>query len=293
MMPEMDGYEVCKRLKANPVTQTIPVIFVTALSHEHDERHGFDLGAVDFISKPISPTILEARVRTHLVLHNQNVELNRRVHQRTAELHKTRLQIILRLGKATEFKDNDTGLHVIRMSHYARILADAMSNDQKWIDLIFTAAPMHDIGKIGIPEHILMKPSPLTEEERKIMQGHPEIGASIIGEPESELLSVCRDITLSHHEYWNGKGYPHGLKGDEIPLSARIAAVADVFDALTMLRPYKEPWPLEKTIAYFNEQRGHQFDPQIIDLFHQVLPQFVKILECHDDESWLNSIAYT
>jgi len=291
MMPDMDGYEVCRQLKKNPKTFHIPIIFVTALSQERDERKGFDLGAVDFITKPISAPILEARVRTHIALHNQNVELNRRVEQRTAELNKTRLQIIHRLGRATEFKDNETGLHVIRMSHYARILAEKMRAGQEWVDLIFNASPMHDIGKIGIPEHILMKPDKLSAEERQIMQKHPEIGASIIGEPDSELLQMCREIALTHHERWDGKGYPYGLKGEQIPLSGRIAAIADVFDALTMLRPYKDPWSVDKTVAYFNQQSGRQFDPELIDLFNQVIPQFVTILDNHDDAARLNQMS--
>ena len=277
MMPEMDGYEVCEALKANPFTANIPVIFITAKSEEKDEELGLKLGAVDYITKPISPAIVLARVKTHLALYNQSLALEDKVRQRTEELHNTRLEIIERLGRAAEFKDNETGLHVIRMSHYSRIIAAAMDFDEDWVDLIFHAAPMHDVGKIGIPESILCKPGALDAEEWAAMQQHPSIGAEIIGDHEDKLLQTAKEIAITHHEKWDGSGYPNGLKGADIPLSGRIIAVADVFDALTTKRPYKEAWPVEKALDLIKESAGSHFDPHIVDVFLESVPNVLEI----------------
>ena len=213
MMPNMDGYEVCRRLKANPATTQIPVIFVTAKIEVEDERRGLELGAVDYITKPISPPIVELRVRTQLALYDQRRELERMVRLRTEELSATRLEIIRRLGRAAEFKDNETGLHVIRMSHYARLMAASLHISDDWADLVFNASPMHDIGKIGIPDRILLKPGVLNEEERRVIRTHPQMGADIIGDHDAELLKLAKEIALTHHEKWDGSGYPCGLKG--------------------------------------------------------------------------------
>ena len=240
MMPEMDGYEVCRQLKADPRTAMIPVIFVTAKGEIEDEKKGFELGAVDYITKPVSPSIALARVHTHLELYDQNRVLESKVHERTSELLDTRFEIIRRLGRAAEFKDNETGLHVIRMSHYSRLIAEALDIDSDWSDMVFNAAPMHDVGKIGIPDRILLKPGPLDKDEWDLIKKHPEFGASIIGDHSSSLLIMAKEITFSHHEKWDGSGYPLGLIGEEIPLSGRVTAIADVFDALTTVRPYKK-----------------------------------------------------
>jgi len=217
MMPAMDGYEVLRRLKANPLTQTIPVIFVTALSEQADEQKGLELGAVDYITKPISPAIVLARVRTHLALHQQNRELSRKVKERTEELARVRFEIIRRLGRAAEFRDNETGLHVIRMSHYARLIAQGMGIGEDWTDLLFHSAPMHDVGKIGVPDNILLKPEKLDEREWMVMRDHPEIGALIIGDDPSDLMRMSREIALYHHEKWDGAGYPRAMAGTDIP----------------------------------------------------------------------------
>lgn len=279
MMPGMDGYQVCRQLKSNPDTRDIPVIFITAMSEVEDERHGLELGAVDYITKPISPAIVLARVRTHLALHDQNRELARQVRERTAELYKTRQQIIRRLGRAAEFRDNETGNHIIRMSHFCRLIGEACGLGEKTLDILFNAAPMHDVGKIGIPDHILLKPGTLDADEWTEMQRHPEIGAQIIGEHADELLQAARLIALCHHEKWDGSGYPHGLAGEDIPLMARIVALADVFDALTSNRPYKQAWPLEQALAHIESQVGSHFDPQLIEPFRQALPQMLQIRE--------------
>ena len=284
MMPGMDGYDICRRLKADPRTSAIPVIFVTAKSEVEDERQGLELGAVDYIIKPVSPAIVLARVQTQLALYDQNRELERKVRERTEELVSTRLQIIRRLGRAAEFKDNETGLHVIRMSHYSRLIAGAMGAAEAWLELLFNAAPMHDIGKIGIPDYILLKPGKLNGKEWKIMCRHPLYGAEIIGEHRSELMTLSREIALSHHEKWDGTGYPYGHRGEAINIAARIIAIADVFDALTTARPYKSAWSVEDAVAYIDHQKGKHFDPKLVSLFHRVLPSMLKIREQYAED---------
>jgi putative two-component system response regulator len=267
MMPGMTGYEACRILKADPATAAIPVIFATALNDPDDEVTGFEAGAVDYITKPLSPPIVRARVRTHLSL------------VRADELKETRLQIVQRLGLAAEYKDNETGLHVIRMSHYARVLGLAAGLSDTAAEDLLHAAPMHDVGKIGIPDRILQKPAALDKEEWKIMQSHSTIGADIIGEHTHGMLALARNIALTHHEKWDGSGYPRGLAGEEIPLEGRIVAIADVFDALTSSRPYKEAWPVEEAVQYLRQQRGQHFDAHLVDLFLEHLPEIVEIKE--------------
>lgn len=260
VMPGLGGHEVCRRLKADPATAAIPVIFVTTRGDTDDEVLGFDCGAVDYISKPVSPPIVQARVRTHLSL------------VRAEELRASRLEIVQRLGRAAEYKDNETGLHVIRMSHYARLLALAAGLGQEAADELLHAAPMHDVGKIGIPDHILLKPAKLDAAEWSVMQTHAAIGADILGQHPSGVLRLAHRIALEHHEKYDGSGYPAGLAGEQIAIAARIVAIADVFDALTSVRPYKRAWPLADVIAYLGEQRGKHFDPRLVDLFLTCLP---------------------
>lgn len=267
MMPEMTGYEVCKILRKNPKSSRIPIIFVTAMVDEEDEAGGFEAGAVDYITKPVSPSIVKARVRTHLSL------------VRNEELRETRLQIIQRLGLAAEYKDNETGLHVIRMSHYSRTLSLALGFSLECAEDLLHASPMHDIGKIGIPDGILQKPGKLMLEEWEIMKKHPTIGAEIIGDHNSSLLQLAKSIALNHHEKWDGSGYPSGLKGDEIPIEARIVALADVFDALTTERPYKKAWEISDAIQYMNRESGKHFDPSIVPIFLDQMPEILEIRE--------------
>ena len=265
MMPDMDGHEVCRTLKADPRLARVPVIFVTALSDVEDEARGLELGAVDYICKPVSPAIVRARVRTHLSLVS------------VSELIDTRLQVIQRLGLAAEYKDNETGLHVIRMSHYACVLARAAGWSEPRAQELLHAAPMHDIGKIGIPDHILRKPGKFDDAEWEIMKSHVDIGVRIIGEHDSGLLAVARRIVSGHHEKWDGSGYPHGVRETAIPIEARIVAVADVFDALTSERPYKKAWSVEDACALLIEQKGRHFEPRLVDLFLDCLPQVLEI----------------
>ncbi|TLU61609.1 two-component system response regulator [Thalassotalea litorea] len=279
MMPGMDGHEVCRLLKANPLTVDIPIIFITAKTAVEDEQIGLELGAVDYISKPVSIPIVLARVNTHLALYNQQRELELKVKERTHEIQQTRREIIDRLGRAAEYKDNETGMHVIRMSRYSKMLAEKIKAPDNWVDLLYNAAPMHDVGKIGIPDKILLKPGKLTPEEWQEMQKHVQYGADIIGNHESELLKMAREIALYHHEKYDGSGYPHGTVGDEIPLSARIVAIADVFDALTSERPYKTAWSLQTTFEYIQNEAGKHFDPELVPHFIACEEQIIAIKE--------------
>jgi putative two-component system response regulator len=267
MMPEISGHEVCKNLKSDITTLHIPIIFISAMSELSHETFGFSIGAVDYIAKPIRPAIVQARVKIHLSL------------VRMDELKKTRLQIIHSLGFAAEYKDNETGRHVIRMSYYSKILALAIGYSEISADIIFTAAPMHDIGKIGIPDSILLKPGKLNNDEFEIIKKHPIIGAQIIGEHKDGLLKTARDVAISHHEKWDGSGYPFGLRKDEISKEGRIIAIADVFDALTSERPYKKAWTTDDACKYIHEQSGKHFDPDFVPLFLNKLPEILEIKE--------------
>lgn len=265
MMPGLSGYDVCMHLKQQAATAAIPVIFVTALTDDSHEHMGLELGAVDYINKPFNPHIVKARVRTHLSL------------VQAKELRETRLQIVQRLSTAAEYKDNETGRHVIRMSHYARNLALAAGYGHNAADELLHAAPMHDVGKIGIPDAILVKPGKLTGEEWTVMRQHTTIGAHIIGRHDSGLLQLARAIALHHHEKWNGSGYPDGLGGEDIPHAARIVAVVDVFDALTSVRPYKNAWPIKEALALLRNESGQHFDPQLVEAFMDCLPEILNI----------------
>lgn len=279
MMPGMDGYEVCRQLKADPLTRKIPVIFVTALSESVSEAYGLTLGAVDYLTKPINPDITLARVKTQLSLYDMNRALEERVNERTAELHETRLEIIRRLSMAAEFRDEDTGQHVERIAHYSFLVGQAAGLSKDQCDLLFNTAPMHDIGKIGIPDHILRKKSNLTSEEWEVMKNHTFIGAQIIGEHPSDLLTAARIIALTHHEHWDGQGYPQQLKGETIPLFGRIVMLADVFDALVCRRPYKDAWTIDRAISWIHEEEGKHFDPNLVPCFMQALPDILAVRE--------------
>lgn len=284
MMPDLSGHEVCRRIKANPDRRRIPVIFVTAMSTIEDEALGLSLGAVDYITKPISPPLVQARVRTHLALYDQSRELERMVAQRTSELVATRQQIVRRLGRACEFKDDETGNHVVRMCHISRLIAQQVGMGPEAVQLLFQTAALHDVGKIGVPDHILLKPGPLTEAERELVRRHPQIGAEIIGKHDNELLSAARTIALTHHERWDGTGYPQGLKGEQIPVFGRIVAIADVFDALMNKRPYKPAFSASQSLATMAEERGKAFDPALLDAFFQAQFEILRVMDLYADE---------
>lgn len=264
-LPDINGIELCKILKKNPITESIPIIFVTSLAEIGDEAAGFDVGAVDYIVKPISAPIVLARVRTHLSL------------VRASMLEQSHTDAISMLGIAGHYKDNDTGVHIWRMADYSEALASACGWNQAACQQLRLSAPMHDTGKIGIPESILQKPGKLNEAEWKIMRSHCQIGYDILSTSSAPLFKMAAEVALNHHEKWNGSGYPNGLSGSAIPESARIVAIADVFDALTMKRPYKEAWPVDKAFDTIALDAGKHFDPQIVDTLLTMKPRILEI----------------
>jgi putative two-component system response regulator len=295
-MPHITGLELLQRLRAQPSTRDVPVTMLTGLSDAGLKRQVLDLGATDLLNKPVQALDLVARLRSMLRLKSVEDELKRRnqdleqiVQQRTRQLRHSRLQIVWRLGKAAEFRDEETGEHVVRVGCCSRILAEAMGLPDPILDELFLAAPLHDIGKIGIPDAILLKTGRLTEEERYIMQTHCELGERILREPsltevctrlesadfesqpfESDsLMLMARQIAMSHHERWDGQGYPRRLQGTEIPLAARIVGVADVYDALTSARPYKQALSHQESMRIITSASGTQFDPKAVDALLQ------------------------
>ncbi|MEB0137191.1 two-component system response regulator [Actimicrobium sp. CCC2.4] len=298
MMPEMDGFEVCRRLKENPVTRHIPVIFLTARTDIAAEEEGFAAGAVDFIHKPISPPIVAARVKTHLdiqswqaFLQDRNAWLQRQVDQRLSEINHLQDAAICVMVSLAEFRDETTGNHIRRTQEYVRLLGVELARLPHYrerltpglIEQMSKSAPLHDIGKIAIPDHILLKPGKLTTDEFTIMKTHARCGYDMLvragvhmGE-RGHFLDVAKDIAGSHHEKWDGSGYPDGLAGQAIPLAARLMALADVFDALRSRRPYKEPMHSDQAAAIIVAGRGLHFDPEVVDAFLAIRPEFERI----------------
>lgn len=267
MMPGMDGYEVCKRLKSNEETVHIPVIFVTAMSETEDEAMGLQLGAVDYIIKPVNTAIVKARVRTHLTIADSRKACEITVMERTQELAEVQRSAIFMLGDAGHYNDTDTGLHIWRMAAYAGALARAVNWHVDQAELLQLAATMHDTGKVGISDSILKAKRELEPDEWEIMQTHSEIGYRILSRSDTPLFRLAAEVARYHHEKWNGAGYPLGLKGEQIPESARIVAVADVFDALTNKRPYKGAWSLDEAFLSIRKSSGSHFDPALVEAF--------------------------
>ena len=297
IMPGLDGYEVCRRLKADDRTRDIPIIFVTAMGDVHDETRGLEIGAVDYITKPISPPIVKARVKTHLTLRrareflkHQNQILETMVGERTHELALTQDVTILCMASLAETRDQETGFHIRRTQHYIRALCEKLASNSKFkafltdevIELLFKSAPLHDIGKVGVPDSILKKRGPLTPSEIKTMERHAIFGRDAILLAEKQLgstsfLRFAREITHSHHEKWDGSGYPEGLRGPEIPISGRLMALADVYDALISKRVYKDAFPHEEASRIIINNRGTHFDPDMVDAFVEIGDSFQKI----------------
>lgn len=284
MMPEMDGFEATEILKNDPLTKDIPIIFVTTKNEDYDEVKGFELGASDYISKPISPTIMKGRVKTQLALYNQKRQLSQLVNEKTKELIEARAEIIRMLCITAEYKDKETGDHITRMSKFCYFIAQEYGFDQQKMDLILSASPLHDIGKIGIPDKIILKPGKLDPDEWEIMKTHCKIGIDILGDSKMELIEASRIIAYQHHEKWNGKGYPQGLKGTEIHIYARITAIADVFDALISKRPYKDPIKVSDAIDIIKEESGKHFDPEVVEAFINAIPNIKKIIKDYGKE---------
>lgn len=290
MMPEMDGFETCRRIKASEENNTIPIIFLTALNDRDDILKGLELGAVDYISKPFNATELLVRVNTHLSLYLLQQDLEQRVKQRTVALRQAlenveeaHLDTIERLVLAAEFKDEDTATHIQRMSRYSALLARRVGLPEEEVNLLEVASQMHDVGKIGIPDSILLKPGKFTDDEFYIMKQHPLLGARILGGSPSKLLQIGQTIAMSHHEKWDGSGYPNGTKGEKIPLWGRICAVADVFDALTSARPYKKPFSNDKARSILQEGRGPHFEPRMVNLFLEDFDEVIAIQKSYVD----------
>lgn len=305
MMPEMDGYEVCRRMKSDPRFREIPIIFVTAMGEVEDEAHGLELGAIDYIVKPISPPIVKARVKNHLELklakeelEQQNEILEIKVQDRTKELALTQDVTIYAMASLAETRDPETGGHIRRTQNYVLALAEHIRKRPKYkeeldpstVNILHKSAPLHDVGKVGVPDSILLKPGRLTEEEFEEMKKHTIHGRDTLKGAENMLgsnsfLRIAREIAYSHHEKWDGTGYPEGLKGEDIPLSGRLMAIADVYDALISKRVYKEPFPHKKAVAILSEGGGTQFDPDLIEAFLEIEDDFRRIaLEFADFE---------
>ena len=298
MMPRMDGFEVARRLKASSETRIIPIVMVTSLTEVESRVQALEAGADDFLSKPLDQTELKARVRSLLKvkayndhMRNYQKELEAAVAKRTKQLRKAfekiktaSLDTIYRLSRAAEYKDEDTGEHIKRMSHYSAAVARKMGLNDRTVESILYAAPMHDIGKIGTPDRILLKPGKLNADEWEIMKQHTTIGGNILSGADAGFIKFAEIIALTHHERWDGSGYPKGLKGSKIPLSGRIVAIADVFDALTSKRPYKEPFSVEKSFAIITEGRGNHFDPDVVDAFFAIEAEILSIKERFQDK---------
>lgn len=284
MMPGIDGYEVCRQIKSRQASALTPVILVSPGMEDQDESLGFAAGAVDYITKPLRPSIVQARVKTQLALSDQQRQCLKQVELATAELQQNQHDAIEMLGEAGHYNDTDTGVHIWRMAEYSEILARAINWSTEMQERIRLAAPMHDTGKIGIADEILKAPRKLTAEEFEIMKTHTTIGYKILSRSNTDLFSMAAEIAWCHHEKWNGAGYPRGLKAEAIPESARIVAVADVFDALTMKRPYKEPWPIDKAINLLREDSGSHFDPRLVETFIDVIDE-IKTARSRWDEA--------
>lgn len=306
MMPSVDGYEICKKLKFNPKTWNIPIIFLTAKADIEDEEKGLTLGAVDYITKPISPSIVRARVKTQLqlkasadFLRDKNVYLEQMVDKRTQEVQAIQEVMLFGLASLAETRDNETGNHIRRTQHYIKALAERLREHPRFqsfisdhtIAMMFRSAPLHDIGKVGIPDSILLKPGPFIPAEYKIMKTHTTLGKEAIEKAESKLgfkvdfLKIAKDIAYSHHEKWDGSGYPQQLAGDAIPIPARLMAIADVYDALINRRVYKAPMPHEQAVEIIRSGKGIFFDPDVADTFLSMQDEFKAIAERFADGS--------
>jgi len=304
MMPDLNGFEVCSRLKQEPLTRAIPVIFLTAMDQYIDQEEGFSRGCVDYITKPIAPPLVMARVATHIALKqardqlaDTNANLQREVELQTREVQRVQEVTIMAMASLAETRDNETGMHLRRTQQYVRALAEELQRrspyadqlDDRAIELLTKSAPLHDIGKVGIPDSILLKPGKLTADEFEVMKTHPVIGARIIASAEewlaapSSFLRFAREIAHHHHENWDGSGYPDGLAGEAIPLSARLMAVADVYDALICRRVYKRPFSHGDAQRFIIEESGRKFDPLLVQAFTRLAPRFAEIAEALHD----------
>jgi len=290
MMPGLDGYQVIEKLKADEKTRDIPVIFVTAMVEEEDEQKGLDLGAVDYITKPFRPGLVKSRVRNHLELKRHRDNLEELVQERTRELVLTQDATINSMATLAEYRDPETGGHIKRTQNYVKALATKLINnpkykdffDDKTIEELFKSAPLHDIGKVGVSDNILLKPGKLTDEEFEEIKKHPVYGRDTIfrvelelgGDVDQSFLRFAKEIAYTHQEKWDGSGYPQGLKAEDIPISGRLMAIADVYDALISKRVYKSPFTHSKAVEIIAEGKGQHFDPDMVDAFLEIEEEF-------------------
>ena len=291
MMPDMDGYEVCKKIKENPLTKHIPIIFITAKFDDDSIEKAFDIGGIDFISKPFNPREVLSRISAHIALHQQERKLqsdksrlqkdNDELNQ---EIQETQKEIILKVGAIAEAKSKETGNHVKRVAKYSEIIAIAYGMHSEELYNFCEASPMHDIGKIAIPDNILNKPAKLTKDEFEVMKSHAQMGYEMLKGSKRELLRSASIIAHEHHEKYDGSGYPRGLKGEEIHIYGRITAIADVFDALATHRVYKEAWDDERIFKLFKEERGKHFDPQLVDIFFENIDKIFAVRDSLKDK---------
>ena len=308
VMPYMDGYEVCQELKKNPKTSRIPVIFLTAKTDIEDEKRGFEVGAVDYITKPVSAPLVLARVKTHLLLKDsrdflidKNQFLEHEIYKRTQEIIAIQDVTIIAMGSLAETRDSETGNHIRRTQNYVKMLAMKLKNNPRFkhiltdenIELLYKSAPLHDIGKVGVPDHILLKPGKLTPQEFEIMEKHTVFGRDAILAAEKRLesptsfLTFAREIAYSHQEKWDGSGYPEGLTGDDIPISARLMAVADVYDALITRRIYKPAFAHEESVDIIKNGYAAHFDPDIVDTFIEIEKELYEVAQKFKKDSEL------
>ncbi len=286
MMPGMDGLELIRRVRAEHARDDVPILMVTASDERKVRYDALEAGANDFLTKPIDAHEFNPRVRNmlmlreaHLATRNRAELLSEEVRRATAEILARERETVTRLARAAEFRDPETGAHILRMAHYSALIARAMGLGEARAEAILQAAPMHDVGKLGIPDYILLKAGRLSPEEMSIMRRHPVIGHDILKDSSSAIIQLGASIALSHHEKFDGSGYPHGRRGADIPIEGRIVAVADVFDALTSTRPYKPAWPLERAVAWLEDGRGLHFDPDCVDA---LLSEWVEVLRIRE-----------
>lgn len=305
-MPKVDGFEILELIRADEILKYTPVVILTASADAATRQRALELGATDFLAKPVDPSDLVLRVRNTLIIkaHHDQTEayvktLEHEVHKRTDALAKSRLDVIHCLARAAEYRDNDTGHHIDRVGRYVGLIARKLGLDNEQVEMMEHASPLHDVGKIGIPDKILLKPGKLTEDEYEIMHkhcqmggkvfhrlskeehadylNHAELGVKILGDTGSALVEMASRIALTHHEKWDGTGYPLALSGEDIPIEGRITAVADVFDALSSIRPYKPAFSKKKCFAIMSEERGKHFDPRVLDAFFSLKDEITKI----------------
>ena len=285
-MPDIDGFEVCRALKGEPATSAIPVIFLTGKSEAQAQVEGLELGAADYLTKSgANAAVLKARVRMHLALADRQAELERLVRQRTEQLENSRGELIRRLARVLEFHESQAvGNRVMRLGHYAKLIAQASGAKPEVADMMLKAAPLHDIGKLGVPSEILRKREKLSVPDWERVKRHPELGAEIIGEHEEPLLKLARQLALTHHEHYDGTGYPKGLKGEAIPWGGRVMAIVDAFEAMTSTQFHRDPLPVERAVGEIERGAGTKYDPKLVEAFKRALPVMHKVRETYADQ---------